>query len=166
MIKTPRSAALAALLVLLLALAGCRKAAPSASTMKLQGTTLHYTPALGGVAPQGKERFCLVVLVSKTGKQVDEQVASAGGSGTVSFSGTSNASVLRSTVRGPEGEVGERHVIHDTEGTVIKDQKEVLVALDNADAGSTVSAAVGVFDSSDPNYRFIKLVTPVSSVTK
>jgi len=127
---------------------------------------LRYTPRLSKVTLSGSERYCFVVLVSTTGKKLDEEMARAGGEGTMRFSPITGAPVAESRLvdRQTGQTIATRYEVHDTEKNVILDNHDIKLELGHMDGKTTITAAVGVFDSSNGNFPLLRLATPIACI--
>lgn len=134
--------------------------------MKVDRGILQYTPNIPDLKLADNERLCFLVLVSHSGNLLDETVARAGGDGAMRFSGLANASVAESQVIDrKEGKViGTKYVVYDTRREAISHKKTIQLEVGEAGVEILISAAVGVFDSNDPDFRFARFLTPVSNI--
>lgn len=137
---------------------------------------LTYIPKLNDVALADGERLCLVILVGAIDSRLTWQTASAGGDGILGSDGIAPTSVSYSFT-------GALHrlKLYDSKGDAIRDTVPVQVVLkglffaggaiqydvrpipiDKFVPRMKVSAAIGVFNSKDGNYPFLRFISPIT----
>ena len=134
---------------------------------KLEGKILHYTPNIPDVKLKDNERLCLYVFVSPVGKTLDQDIIKSATSGTVGGrSPLTGLQIFESKLLDARTGVmaGTLYRAHDPQKEVLADKKLVKVDVGTTDAKTTISVAVGVFDSKNGDYPFLRFVTPVTSV--
>jgi hypothetical protein len=132
--------------------------------LALKDGVVHYTVDLPDPKLGEGEQLALVVLVSGSGRLVDEDIASSGGEGTFRMGGVSYPAFVfeaRVVDRGSGQTLGTIYKVYDKDRKVILDKQVVRVDVESTDSQMTISAALAVFDA---NSRFVRFATPVSSI--
>ena len=153
-------------------------------TLTVEKDIVNFTPALTNATLAASEKLQLLVLVSASGKTLDEDVARAGKGWTVldeslarQIVGDRHLIKVRESrlpkhfridemeVLDPKEErtIGVKYCVYDVSAELLKDGVLTQLDIKPPTAGATVSAAIGVFDSKSPNYEFIRFATPVST---
>lgn len=120
-----------------------------------------FIPKMMGKLETGEELALFVLIAPKDGRTLDEELAAGHFRGDIAFrySPLTKGSYSSGTIVGGGKVVGEMSVFYD-----LRDGKAIQFGLSNEDANGKVSAGVGVKKTVGGNYRFVRFVTPVSTL--
>jgi hypothetical protein len=122
---------------------------------------LYFIPVLKGVRVPGNQRLCLCILVSRSKHKLTKSIVDSARDGIMRYSAVAETTISESGVR-----AGTLFTVYDKDGTLLRDGKSVDIDIGPIPAGATVSIGIGTFDPDDPNYRFLRFVTPISTLGK